>query len=384
MKDTFDGIFNGMTVLVTGHTGFKGSWLSLWLQELGAHVIGFSLAPPTNPSNFAETHMAQKMIDIRGDICDYSPLADAINTHKPTIIFHLAAQSLVLEGYKQPKETFDVNVGGTVNVLEAARHCPAVKALVMVTTDKCYENREWTWGYRENDALGGHDPYSASKSMAEQAITSYRKSFFEKSGQAAVASVRAGNVIGGGDFSENRIVPDCMKALMAQQTIPVRNPQSVRPWLNVLDPLSGYLWLAAKLLQEGQAYADAWNFGPLEHHGINVQRLVEKAIEFWGGGEWKHTGSANAKKEMGLLRLNWDKAANELNWRPAYNWIDAIQETVDWFKEYDRHRRKPGVSDMRSVCIEHIKAYASRAEQLDIAWARKTKKESTCNSLQHH
>lgn len=368
MKDTFGRIFDGLTVLITGHTGFKGSWLSLWLQELGAHVIGFSLAPPTSPSNFGEAHVAKGMIDIRGDVRDYEALENAINIYRPKVIFHLAAQPLVLQGYAQPKETFDVNVSGTVNVLEAARHCPAVKALVMVTTDKCYENKEWIWGYRENDPLGGHDPYSASKSMAEQAIISYRKSYFDKSNQA-VASVRAGNVIGGGDFSEHRIVPDCMKALMAKQNVIVRHPQSVRPWLNVLDPLSGYLCLAGKLITDGQEYAEAWNFGPKEYQTISVQMLVKKAIELWGSGNWTYTENAEAKKEMGLLRLNWDKAANVLNWRPAYDWVEAIQETVDWFKEFDRRRRMPGLFDMRDVCIEHIKAYTMRAEQLGIGWA---------------
>lgn len=369
MKDAFGGNFNGMKVLVTGHTGFKGSWLTLWLQELGAHVIGYSLPPPTTPSNFSEARVQQGIVDIRGDVRDYDRLLSVIQEHQPIVIFHLAAQSLVLHGYAHPKETFDVNAGGTVNILEAARHSPSVKAIVVATTDKCYENKEWLWGYRENDDLGGQDPYSASKSMAEQAVTSYNKSFFNKTGQCAVASVRAGNVIGGGDFSDNRIVPDCMKALMQKKAVIVRNPKSVRPWLNVLDPLSGYLWLGVKLLDEGQEYAGAWNFGPLEHKAVSVETLVTKAIELWGCGEWNYIESDATKPEMGLLRLNWDKAANLLHWRPTYNWEAALQETVDWFKEYEKHRRMPGIHDMRAVCLKHIRDYVETAAKLDIEWA---------------
>lgn len=372
MKHCFDHAFEGKTVLVTGHTGFKGSWLALWLQELGAKVIGFSLAPPTVPSNFVAANIANGMTDIRGDVRDFEAVSNIIDTYQPSVIFHLAAQPLVLVGYQNPKETFDVNVGGTVNVLEAARHCSSVKAMVMVTTDKCYENKEWLWGYRENDTLGGQDPYSASKSMAEQAVYSYQKAFFSESHQAAVASVRAGNVIGGGDFSEHRIVPDCMKALMQNQSVNVRNPKSVRPWLNVLDPLSGYLQLAAKLLREKHAYAGAWNFGPLENKAITVQDLVEKAIHLWGNGSWIYTGDVNAKAEMGLLRLNWDKAANQLDWQPAYTWIEAIKETVDWFKAFDHHRRMPGVADMRSVCLEHIQAYTAHANHLNHSWTKQS------------
>lgn len=355
MKNNFSGIYNGLNVLITGHTGFKGSWLALWLQELGANVIGYSLPPPTTPSNFTVSRISEGMTDIHGDVRDYPHLQQIINKHNPSIIFHLAAQPIVLHSFENPKETFDTNVGGTVNILEAVRHCSAVKAVVMITSDKCYENKEWLWGYRENDALGGHDPYSASKCMAEYAIASYRQSIFERnSHHTAIASARAGNVIGGGDFSEFRIVPDSMKALMTSQPICVRNPKSVRPWLNVLDPLSGYLTLGARLLNKGAPYAQAWNFGPLEQQAVDVQALVEKAIEYWGEGDWVYTGTAEAKPEMGLLRLNWDKAANGLSWKPTYSWEEALKETVDWFKAFQQQ------TDMRAVCLQHLYEYTNK------------------------
>ena len=363
MDCEFDGIFEGKTVLVTGHTGFKGSWLSLWLQRLGAKVVGYSLPSPTDPSNFAASNVADGMVHLIGDVRDYSKVKETFQRFEPEVIFHLAAQPIVLHSFENPKETFDINSGGTVNILEAAKACPSVKAMVMITSDKCYENNEWIWGYRENDSLGGHDPYSASKAMAELVIASYRASFFAKSGPA-VASARAGNVIGGGDFSDKRIVPDCMKALMNRAPVQVRNPLSVRPWLNVLDPLSGYLWLAASLLKEGRKYAEAWNFGPLEYEAVTVQELVEKASALWGEGDWVHTGDPLAKPEMGLLRLCWDKAANRLKWRPAYNWEEALEETVDWFKAFQKKM------DMREVCLEHIQRYVERAAEQNITWTR--------------
>lgn len=350
MRHEFNGIFNGMTVMVTGHTGFKGSWLAIWLRELGAHVVGYSLDPPTRPSNFEVTGMASKMTHVTGDIRDYNHFKQTLETHRPQVVFHLAAQAIVLHSYTDPKETFEANAIGTVNVLEAARGCPFVRAMVMVTTDKCYENKEWIWGYRENDPLGGNDPYSASKAMAELAINSYRASFFSKKGPA-LASARAGNVIGGGDFSEYRIVPDTMKSLLEGKPVLVRNPHSVRPWLHVLDPLRGYLSLAAALLEHGREYAQAWNFGPLENQGVNVKVLVEKAIELWGEGTWTKFCEEAPRPEMNMLRLNWDRAANFLQWQPAYHWEEAIAEAVDWFKAYRRKK------DMYAVCAGHIDEY---------------------------
>lgn len=378
MDYPFNNAFNGCTVLVTGHTGFKGSWLSLWLQELGARVIGYSLPPPTTPSNFEVAHVGENMEHVIGDIRDFARLQEVLLKHQPDVVFHLAAQPIVLHSFEFPKETFDVNVGGTVNVLEAIRHCPSVKAAVMVTSDKCYLNQEWLWGYRESDTLGGHDPYSASKGMAEQAISAYQHSFFSKANSPAVASVRAGNVIGGGDFADQRIVPDCMKALMANTPIHVRNPYSVRPWLNVLDPLSGYLWLAVKLLNEGSEYAEAWNFGPLEQEAITVQTLVEKALSLWGRGDWIQTEKGSpSKREMNLLRLNWDKAANKLGWKPTYNWIDALQQTVDWFKSYEIHIKGIEDVDMRAVCLQHIHDYHLHAAHQQVSWANVNHMSST-------
>lgn len=369
----FQDIFKGLKVLVTGHTGFKGSWLSIWLRELGADVVGYSLPPPTSPSNFELSNLSQKIVHVIGDIRDYQSLKETIHLHKPQLVFHLAAQPIVLHSYRNPKETFDVNAGGTVNVLEAARECDSIKAMVMITSDKCYENQEWLWGYREGDTLGGPDPYSASKAMAELVISSYRKSFFEKGKQTFVASARAGNVIGGGDFSDFRLVPDSMKALMKKEPIIVRNPNSVRPWLNVLEPLSGYLWIAAKLLQEGASFAEAWNVGPLETDGITAQQMVEKAIELWGSGDWIHPPSTgNVYAEMGLLRLNWDKASHRLKWRPAYTWEQAVATTVSWFKKYDEHCKHPQAVDMYDVGVDHIRSYVKQAQGLGLNWANES------------
>lgn len=365
MKAAFDKVYEGMTVLVTGHTGFKGSWLSIWLNELGANVVGYSLDSPTTPSLFETTDLKNKITHIHGDICDYAKLKEAIAQHRPGIIFHLAAQAIVIDSYNDPKSTFEVNSQGTVNVLEAARGIEEVRAIVLVTTDKCYENKEWGWGYRENDPLGGNDPYSASKAMAEIAIHSYRQSFFQRGGPA-VASARAGNVIGGGDFSSFRIIPDTMKALMEEKTVFVRNPESVRPWLNVLDPLSGYLWLGANLLQKGATFAQAWNFGPKEQRGIPVRKLVEKAIELWGQGEWNTLSQSSSKPEMKMLRLCWDKAAQDLEWEPLYDWQEALKETVDWFKAYQTDQ------EMYDVCVAHINDYVKKGNQLDLKWTKES------------
>jgi CDP-glucose 4,6-dehydratase len=369
VKGLFGGAFEGMVVMVTGHTGFKGSWLTTWLLEMGATVVGYSLPEaPTTPSNFHVSGLERHVHDVRGDVRDLASLQAVIEQHRPQIVFHLAAQPIVLRSFEQPKTTIDVNAGGTVNVLEAIRTTGGVRALVSITTDKVYESREWLWGYRERDRLGGSDPYSAGKAMAELAIASYRDCYFapEKYGEhgVAVASARAGNVIGGGDFADYRLVPDCMRALMAGETIPLRNPESVRPWQHVLEPVSGYLWLASRLLQEGPAYAEAWNFGPLESRGVTTRAIVEKLIELWGDGAWQHTGSAEPKAETGLLRLSWEKAQQRLNWRPVYNLDQALGEVTAWFRAYQEGR------PMREVCRRHIDTYVSQASELGVAWAR--------------
>ncbi len=370
MKEAFGGVFRGLPVLVTGHTGFKGSWLIAWLNELGAEVIGYSLEPPSAPNNFEVSRLAGRVVDVRDDVRNLDALRRIMTESKPLVVFHLAAQTIVPESYTNPQYTFDTNVVGTVNVLEAIRSASSVRAAVCITTDKCYENQEWVWGYRENDRLGGHDPYSASKAMAELAVSSYRQSFFppdeyDEHG-VAVASTRAGNVIGGGDWGADRLVPDCVRALAEGRTIHVRNPYSVRPWQHVLEPLSGYLWLAARLLQEGGRYAQAWNFGPPERAPVNVGSLVQELIRLWGSGEWLDASSDQAPHETNLLMLSWDKAANYLRWQPTYDWRQALAETVDWFKGYYEGALD---ADMYGVCVEQIGRYVDRARELGVVWA---------------
>ena len=358
MLATFENIYADVAVLITGHTGFKGAWLALWLQALGAQVIGYSLPPPTEPNLFSLTHLATKMTNIEGDIRDLPKLQEVLRTYKPQIAFHLAAQSLVIPAYEDPLATFEVNAMGTVNVLEAARTCPGLKAVICVTTDKCYENRESPWGYREGDPLGGKDPYSASKAMAELAIQAYRSSF---PSSVAIASVRAGNVIGGGDFSPFRILPDTLNALLLQQSVEIRNPSSVRPWLSVLDALSGYLWLGSKLLQ-GAPKAAAWNFGPLERRGINVSELVEKTIELWGSGSWQ-VAPCKTSPEMHTLRLDWDQAARMLDWQPTLTWDEALLQAVDWTKEF------AAGADMSAISQQHLQEYTRTAVARKNMWA---------------
>ncbi|MEW6332999.1 MAG: CDP-glucose 4,6-dehydratase [Thermodesulfobacteriota bacterium] len=371
MNSTLRKIYKGMTVLITGHTGFKGSWLSIWLNELGANPIGYSIDPPTQPNNFELCRLHDKMEDIRGDVRDYAKLEQVIEKYSPRIVFHLAAQPIVLHSYEHPKETLDVNVGGTTNILEALRKTKTAGAFVGITSDKCYEDRNMVWGYRENDPLGGFDPYSASKAMAELAIASYRNSFFPPEKIAdhslAIASARAGNVIGGGDFADFRLLPDCMKALMNKEAVIVRNPASIRSWQHVLVPLSGYLLLGVKLLENSEAFSGAWNFGPSEMQPMTTQAVVEHAIRCWGSGEWRHEPSAAPRKETEVLKLNWEKAASQLNWLPAYPWETAVTKTVDWFREYHIRRSDPR-SDMYPVCATDIQDYMKDAARKGMTW----------------
>ncbi len=389
MSTALHRAFDGLTVLVTGHTGFKGSWLSIWLRELGARVVGYSLDPPTEPSNFALTRLADRMIDERGDVRDLEHLIQVVGRHAPQVVFHLAAQPLVLPSYEDPVETFGTNVMGTVHLLEAVRHVPSVRAAVCITTDKVYHNQEWPWGYREIDPLGGHDPYAASKAMAELAVSAYRQSFFARDAcgegvidaprrtahAAAIASARAGNVIGGGDWSAHRLVPDCIRALEAGGPISLRNPTHIRPWQLLLEPLSGYLWLAACMLAEdGACYAEAWNFGPRET-GICTEEVVQRIIHLWGTGTYRAVSAeataAEAPVETARLCLNWDKAAARLDWAPVYDWQQAIAETVRWYREYAKQRKhSDGISiDMYATCVEQITAYTRRAQEQDQPWA---------------
>ena len=372
-KTPFGGTYEGMTVLVTGHTGFKGSWLSIWLQELGARVVGYSLEPPTRPSNFALSHLDRRLVDVRADVRDLDALRETIACYEPRLVFHLAAQPLVLPSYRQPKETLDTNVGGMVNLLEAVRTTQPVRAVVCVTTDKVYKNREWLWGYRENDELGGQDPYSASKAMAELAIESYRQSFFAGDRYAehgvAVASARAGNVIGGGDWGEYRLIPDCVRALTQGQPIGLRNPSFVRPWQILLEPLSGYLWLAVKLLgPEGWNYAEAWNLGPQERRAVTTEEVVRKVIEVWGSGDYV-TGTTQTETETALLRLNADKADNRLGWQCVYGWEQAVVETTRWYRAYADRQAETEAIDMHDVCVAQIAEYTAQARAEGIVWA---------------
>jgi CDP-glucose 4,6-dehydratase len=369
MPETFRNAYAGRKVLVTGHTGFKGSWLTLWLGQLGAEVIGFALEePPSEPNNFDVAGMGERITDVRGDIRDLEMVCGLIETHRPEIVFHMAAQPIVLRAVAEPHLTFETNAMGTANVMESLRRVHGVRALVSIATDKVYENQEWLWGYRETDRLGGSDPYSASKSMAELATHAYAQTYFHAakydSHGLAIASARAGNVIGGGDFARYRIVPDCMRALMNGEPIGVRNPGSIRPWQHVLEPLSGYLWLGARLLTEGPAVGGPWNFGPPEQTGVTTAELVEELVRQWGSGRWENVESGFAKVETGTLRLSWEKAAALLGWRPVYTWKDALAEIVAWFHAFQRG------DDLHAVGEAHIAAYVERARALGLPWAR--------------
>lgn len=379
MNNCFGGKFQGMRVLVTGHTGFKGSWLSIWLLELGAEVIGYSLEPPTNPSNFELCGLEKKMVHIHGDVCDQQKLQQTIEQYKPEIVFHLAAQSLVLVAYREPKETFQTNAMGTICVLEAIRQTSSVKVFVGITSDKVYEDQGWYWGYRENDRLGGYDPYSTSKAMTELAISSYRRSWSQKwrdeatacgfsKHPVAIASARAGNVIGGGDFAKYRLLPDFMRACMAGQKMEMRNPDSIRPWQHLLEPLSGYLLLAMNLLQRPEEFSEAWNFGPAERDPVTCETLISKAAELWEGSGYSIVRDQPEAHETHVLRVNWDSAAYRLDWAPAYTWQDAVNETVQWWKKYKMALSTTAKIDMYDVCADHIREYVEHARDGKISW----------------
>lgn len=324
--------WKGKTVFLTGHTGFKGGWLSLWLRRLGANVIGYSLLPPTQVNLFDCAAVADGMNSIIGDVRDGSQLSRAVADCRPDIVFHLAAQPLVRDSYRLPVDTYTTNVIGTVNLLEAVRICPSVKAVVIVTTDKCYENREWVWGYRENEALGGFDPYSSSKACAELVTSAYRRSFFSDGSGVALASARAGNVIGGGDWSSDRLVPDCILALQAGKLVPIRNPRAIRPWQHVLEPLSGYLSLARRLYEEGAAFADAWNFGPSDEDARSVEWVVQRICALWGDGARYEIDKGTHPHEATYLKLDCSKARTCLGWRPRLNLETALSWSVEWYR----------------------------------------------------
>ncbi len=336
MRILFNNVFEGKTVLVTGHTGFKGSWLSIWLRELGANVIGYALEPYTANDIFVVAGVGKKIASNIGDIRDFDHLKGFFLKYHPEIVFHMAAQPLVRLSYEQPKLTYDTNIGGTVNLLECCRASDSVKVIINVTSDKCYENKEWLWGYREDDTLGGYDPYSSSKACSEIITAAYRNSFFNMNNKS-LSSVRAGNVIGGGDWREDRLVPDCIRALKKGEPVGIRSPHSVRPWQHVLEPLSGYLLLASRMYEDGEKYAGAWNFGPDRGSMITVGELVGKLLACWGSGMYKDLsgGLENEPHETRCLMLDISKVAGLLNWRPTLNVGEAIEYTVKWYKAID-------------------------------------------------
>lgn len=367
---SFNSFYKGKVVLVTGHTGFKGGWLVTWLKMMGARVVGFSLPPEMDKPNLFEfAKVDSDIVSIFGDIRNLSLLTSTFKTHKPEIVFHMAAQSLVRRSYTNPVDTFATNVMGTVNVLEAVKCTESVKTAIIVTSDKCYENREWVYAYRENDPLGGYDPYSASKGCCEIVTAAYRSSFFSKNNHVAIASVRAGNVIGGGDWAEDRIIPDIVMALSRNKPVVVRNPNAIRPWQYVLEPLSGYLYLAMRMCDEPHTYAGAWNFGPNDSSNVPVKHIVELAIKEWGAGMWERPAEDYTDKlhEANFLKLDCTKAATLLEWFPIYSLNESIKETIEWYKNYYRGKNFDGCA----VVNTQIKRYMQKAHLLRAIWAGK-------------
>lgn len=359
--------FAGRTVLVTGHTGFKGSWLTAWLTQLGAKVVGISLDPITTPSHFDAANMADGITDLRIDIRDRATMEDEILSAQPDFVFHLAAQALVRRSYDDPIETWQTNVLGTLHVLEALRKLDKPCAAVIITSDKCYDNVEWVWGYRETDAMGGPDPYSASKGAAELAIRSHIKSYFPMAtSKVRIASARAGNVIGGGDWAADRIVPDCVKAWSAHDVVVLRNPHSTRPWQHVLEPLSGYVSLAAALSQRPELHGEPFNFGPQAQQNHSVLQLVKQMALHWEQVRWQDVSQAAAGPyESGLLKLNCDKALHHLHWHAVMGFEDTVRMTAEWYKAFYRQPAQIAV-----VTRNQIAAYTAFAKQQGLAWAR--------------
>ena len=355
------------TVLITGHTGFKGAWLTAWLKQLGAKVIGIALEPATNPSHFVGAGLGLDMVDLRIDIRKREKLEDAILSAQPDFVFHLAAQALVRRSYEDPLETWQTNVLGTLHVLETLRKLDKPCAAVIITSDKCYDNVEWVWGYRESDAMGGPDPYSASKGAAELAIRSHIKSYFPKStSKIRIASARAGNVIGGGDWATDRIVPDCVNAWSTDKLVELRNPHSTRPWQHVLEPLSGYLSLAIALSQRPELHGEPFNFGPQAQQSHSVLHLVQQMALHWEQVRWQDVSSSAAGPyESGLLKLNCDKSLHYLQWHAVMNFEETVRMTAEWYRAY---YQKP--SKIAMTTNSQIAAYTAIAKQHGLAWAQ--------------
>lgn len=356
MQSVNPAFWSGKRVYLTGHTGFKGSWLALWLQSMGAVVKGFALAPPTTPSLFEQARVSDGMISEIGDIRDLAAVTKSMVDFDPEIFIHMAAQPLVRLSYREPVETYATNVMGTVHVLEAARQCPSLKAIINVTTDKCYENREWVWGYRENEPMGGHDPYSNSKGCSELVTAAYRSSFFSVSSGPALASARAGNVIGGGDWAEDRLIPDIIRAFERHEPVVIRNPNATRPWQHVLEPLSGYLMLAQKLYQEGKTFAEGWNFGPRDQDVKPVNAILDHLVDCWGEGASWVLDQSTQPHEAQLLKLDISKAAARLNWGPKWTLEEALDRIVQW------HHGWMAGDDIKAIILQQIKDYQHRTQ----------------------
>ena len=368
-KSMFKGIYKDKTVLVTGHTGFIGSWLVLWLQSLGAKVVGYSLEPSTKPSLFETLGLENEITHIIGDIQDKQNLSDSIEKYKPEIVIHLAAQPLVRVSYEDPVETFRTNILGTVNILDSIRKSDSVSSCVVMTSDKCYQNLDANRFHKETDHLGGSDPYSASKGAAEIITNSFRNSFFNKGN---IATVRAGNVIGGGDWAKDRIVPDCIRALTINKKIMVRNPSSIRPWQFVLEPISGILWLGSKLYTKPEKFSEAWNLGPNQISNMTVKKVVQNTIRIWDKdgsekGSWLDTSkeSKNQPNESISLLLDSTKALTSLEWKTIYSFETAINQTISWYKSYYNND-----TSMKELSVHQIEQYSKAADQMNITWAR--------------
>jgi len=370
MSKDFQAIYGGRTVLVTGHTGFKGSWLALWLTQLGATVVGVSLDPPSEPSHFRVCRMTDKVVDERADIRNYEALVEAVGRHRPEIIFHLAAQPIVRRAFIDPRETFEVNVMGTVNVVEAARRCPSVRAVLVATSDKCYRDVGQVWPYRETDPLGGHEPYAGSKACAEIVVEVYRQKRFqhhaEPPSSVSVASARAGNVIGGGDWAADRLVPDVVRAIGERRNVIIRNPNATRPWQHVLDCLAGYLQLAAQLCSHPGRYEDAWNFGPSDGEPLPVAELVRRILDRWPAHQTSLVIEADPPgKEAYALRVDSSKALHNLGWKPCWPAAMALDATIAWYRAF---AERPG-EDMRALSVAQIEDYTNSAMAVGAKWA---------------
>jgi CDP-glucose 4,6-dehydratase len=356
MPNSFANFYSGKKVLVTGHTGFKGGWLTAWLKLLGAKVIGLALPPDTQPNLFSAAGIGEQMSSKFGDIRELAVVSALFAEHQPEIVIHNAAQALVRRSYREPVETYATNVMGTVNVLEAARHAKTVRAVVVVTSDKCYENIGAAHGYVETDAMGGHDPYSSSKAAAELVTAAYRRSCFSNPQGAAVASARAGNVIGGGDWAEDRLVPDIVRGIVSGKPVVIRRPQSVRPWQHVLEPVRGYLRLAQRLCEQGQRFAEPWNFGPRAEDAITVAQLAQKLISLWGSGGLEIQPDPAAPHEAETLRLDCEKSHKQIGWTPALTLEQALDWTTDWYRAYQKDPRSAA-----AITKSQIQEYAGIA-----------------------